>query len=219
MVIKKPSASGSATIEYALLMPIVFACIFAAIIVMMILYQKTIIQNIAEDTAQSLSRQWGYKPLPYEEIDTGVYKRETYESREMYWNIKFWNNGSKIKTAEEYANKKVEGMGPLKVYKGFVAGLDAEKPVTVSYTIGLTSTLSVDIKVAYKVPGAGLMKLLGMGDYLVIEGHGKASVYDAKDMINTTDYVLQMVMNTQIYQDYMAKIAPLKENLDKVMGK
>ena len=58
-----------------------FYRVFICIVVFLILYQKAIIQNMAEDVTQSLSRQWGYKPLPVDEINSGVYKRETYESR------------------------------------------------------------------------------------------------------------------------------------------
>lgn len=51
----KSPISGHSTLEYALLMPIIFICIFICIIVFLILYQKAIVQNIAEEAAQSLS--------------------------------------------------------------------------------------------------------------------------------------------------------------------
>ena len=79
----RPSIRGHSTLEYAVLMPIVLICVFICIEIFLIQYQKSVVQNIAEEAAQSLSRQWGYKPLPVDEISSGVYKRETYESMEV----------------------------------------------------------------------------------------------------------------------------------------
>lgn len=212
--------TGNATLEYALILPVVFVSILAVIVVFFVLYQKALIQNLAEDAAQSLSRQWGYQPLPMEELDTGVYQKATYETREIYWHIKLWNNDDKEAAAEEYLKEKVMSSSALKLYNPEEAskkGSDDQEPsVAVSYTPGLPSTLTVEIKAAYRVPG---LKFIGLGDYVVIKGYGRAFIYDSKDMINTTDYVIQLIRGTKTFQLFNEKLSPLRENLDKILKK
>jgi len=218
-VFAKPSTSGHSTLEYALLMPIIFICVFVCIIVFMILYQKAIIQNIAEETAQSLSRQWGYSPLPVEEISSGVYKRETYESREVYWNLKLLFSEKKKKDAKEYIEKSIKNVGFLKPYNSQAFGDNSIPDTTVNVDIkpGLPAVLNVEIKAAYKMPAKNLMNLIGIGDCLIIKGYARTLIYDPKDMINTTDYVYQLIRSTDFYQDFIKRIEPIKKNLDRIL--
>lgn len=211
--------SGHSTLEYTLLIPIVLICVFICMVAFLILYQKALVQNMAEDAAQSLSRQWGYKPLPVDEISSGVYKRETYESREVYWNLKLLFGKKKEEAAIEYIEKNIEDLGLLKPYipeKNSGKSID-NLIVNVDIKPGLPAVLYVDIKAVYHMPMQNLMQLIGFGKCLIIEGHAQSLVYDPKDMINTTDYVYQLIRTTDIYQSFMKKIEPLKKNLDKLI--
>lgn len=223
----KTGTTGNATLEYAILLPTVFACVFAVITVFLVLTQKALIQNLAEDTAETLSRQWGYMSFLDEEMKSGIYKKTTYKEREIYWNLKLWNNEEKEKKAERYIKKRVIEMGPLKTFQPQKSTEGNQKnensyqdpSVLVKYTADLPSTLTVEIVANYIVPGAGVMKLLGMGDFLTIKGSAQGYVYDAKDMINTTDYVIQIFQGTKTYQLFMEKVKPLKDNLQKIIKK
>ncbi len=219
-IVKWSFRSGYSTLEYTLLMPIIFICIFICIVVFLILYQKAIVQNMADDVAQSLSRQWGYKPLPVDEIDTGVYKKDTYESREVYWNLKILFSKKKEQTAKEYIEKNIKDVGLLKPYapdNGSGNSLESNLIVEVDIKPGLPAVLNVDIQAAYEMPMKNLLKLIGVREFLVIEGHARSLVYDPKDMINTTDYVYQLIRATDLYQNFIKKIEPLKKNLDKLL--
>lgn len=218
-VIAKKSISGHSTLEYALLMPIIFICVFACIIVFLILHQKAIIQNIAEEAAQSLSRQWGYNPLPVEEIHSGVYKRETYDNREIYWNLKLLFSEKKKKDAREHIEKNIKNVGLLKPYSSKVSSDNAVPDTTVNVDIkpGLPAVLNIEIKAAYIMPAKYLMKLIGIGDCLIIKANARSLIFDPKDMINTTDYVYQLIRSTDLYQDFIEKIEPLKKNLDRIL--
>lgn len=216
---KSPWKSGHSTLEYTLLMPIILICVFICIVAFLILYQKALVQYIAEDAAQSLSRQWGYKPLPVDEINSGVYKRETYESREVYWNLKLLFGADKEKAAIEYLEKNIKDIGFLKLY---VPEENSGKSidnliVNVDIKPGIPAVLYVDIKAIYHMPMQNLFKLIGFGECLIVEGRAQSLVYDPKDMINTTDYVHQLVRSTDTYQKFMKKIEPLKKNLDKLL--
>lgn len=218
--VKKPFISGQSTLEYALLVPIIFICVFLCIVIFLILYQKAIVQNLAEETAQSLSRQWGYKPLPVDEINTGVYKRETYESREVYWNLKLLFSKKKEEAAKEYIEKNIKNVGFLKPYvpkKTSANNTESNLIVDVDIKPGLPAVLNVEIKAAYQIPMKNLMRLIGIGDCLVIEGYARSLVYDPKDMINTTDYVYQLIRATDLYQNFIKKIEPLKKNIDMIL--
>lgn len=213
---KKDWEKGNTLLEYAILLPVIFACVVLCIYIFIIFYQKTLIQNIAEDTAQSISRQWGYKPLPTEEMTTGVYKKETYESREVYWHLKLLGNKKKESTAIVHIKDNTKNIGLLKPYindKGQVS----EPEVIVDFKAGFPSVLHVNIRTMYNTPAKGLLKLIGFKEYLVIEGKAQALVYDPKDMINTTDYAYQIIRETKIYKKFIEKIKPLKANLDKFL--
>lgn len=207
--LKASEKSGSTTLEYAIILPVVFAVVLAAIMVFLLLYQKALVQNLAEAAAESLSRQWSYTEITAGEISTGVYKRETYDEREIYWNIGFWDNGRKEDFAEEYIKEKVTGMGVLK------AGNRSGPEVRVEYRAGIPAVLTVKIKGTYRMPGAGLMKTIGLSDALTIEGAAEAFVFDSKDIINTADYAFQILQQTKTYQKFTEKISPLRENIEK----
>ena len=177
---------GSSTVECAILMPIILACVLLCIFIFMILYEKTLLQNYAEDVAMSLSRQWGYKPLPVDELETGVYKKETYEDREIYWQLKLLGNNKKELAAYEYIRDNTKTTGILKPYKDRT-GKEVQNEISVDFTPGIPSTIQITIIAKYSTPAKPLLSLIGMNDYLIIEAKAKSTVYDPKDMINTTD--------------------------------
>lgn len=218
---KRLLRSGNSTLEYTILMSIVFICVFICIVIFLILYQKALVQNMAEDVAQSLSRQWGYKPLPIDEVNSGVYKKDTYESREVYWNLKILFSRKKEEVAKEYIEKNLKGIGLLKPYipeNDSDNDIKSNTIVDVDIKPGLPAILNVDIKVAYEMPMKNLFRLIGIREFLVIEGYARSLVYDPKDMINTTDYIYQLIRATDLYQNFMKKIEPLKKNLDKLLN-
>jgi len=207
------SVKGSFTIEFVILIPLVFACVFACINVFLVFYQKTLIQNIAEEAAQSLSRQWGYNPLPLDELATGVYKRETYESRETYWHLKLWNNGKKEEQAESRIMTGLDSLGILK------PKLKRPIRVNVDFRPGLPSEVTVEVEISYTAPGLGLLKLFGAGDYVTVKGEARSAVYDSKDMINNADYVYQIIRETKVFKNIMAKINTVKEKLNSIINR
>jgi len=215
----KKHCRGSSTIEIAIIMPIVFALILASVMLFLILYQKALIQNVAENMAESLSRHWNYKSLTFkEEVENGAYTKNTYSEREVYWDLKFWTYGRKKADAEKYIKEKVMYLGPLKPARTN-GRPDGHVDVSVNYKYGLITTVTVNIAAHYKVPGSGLLKLAGLDDLLIIRGEAQAQVYNAKNMINTTDYVIQLIRNTKAYDMFMEKLKPVKDALNKIIGK
>lgn len=212
----KNGERGNATLEYIILLPIVFVCIFLCVFIFLILYQKTLIQNIAEDAAQSISRQWGYNPLPVGEISTGVYRKETYENREIYWHLKLLSNNKKEAAAKSYMEENSRNLGLLKRYKDHT-GQACEPEILVDLKPGIRSVLHVTVKAKYDMPAKGLLRLAGLKEYLLIEARAQAMVYDPKELINTTDYVYQLITESKFYEKFAEKIKLLKENLDKFL--
>lgn len=204
---------GSYTLEYAILIPVIFVCVFICITVFLAFYQKTLIQNIAEEAAQSISRQWGYKPLPADQLTTGVYKKDTYESRETYWHLKLWNNRKKAEQAEGQILSGLDRLGILK------PRLSHPIKVNVDFRPGIPSEVIVKIEIVYTAPGLKLLKLIGRDGFITVKGEACSAVYDPKDMINTADYVYQIVRETRVYRDIQAKIDNLRQNLGKIINK
>lgn len=199
---------GSATIEYIIILPLVFACVVAVIVVFAALYQKSMVQALAESTADGLSMTWGHSPLIPNDIETGAYSRESYNNRQLYWQILDLGNDNKKAVAEKWMKDKLSGMGLLREIK------DNPSSVNVDYQMGFPfSKIYVDITANYRLPGAGLLKFIGLGDYLIIKGYAEATVYDQKEMINNTDYVIQNVRESKL-ADLLAKVfEPLKKGI------
>jgi hypothetical protein len=160
-------------------------------------------------------------------METGVYKTETFMEKDLYWSLKLWRNTEYESRAEEIIKSSAEKLGPLKpmrpeeksgTEKKNKSGSEAVS-VKVKYNPGFPSSITVDIRACYRVPGAGLMKLVGLGDRIVVHGSAQSSVYDSKDMINTTDYVMQLLRDTKAYGLFMEKTAPIRDTLNKIIGK
>ena len=69
------SDKGSSTVECAILIPVILASVMLCVFIFIILYEKTLLQSYADEMAMSLAREWGYKALPVDELESGVYKR------------------------------------------------------------------------------------------------------------------------------------------------
>jgi len=200
---------GSATIEYIIIMPVVIACVVAVIVVFECLYQRSAIQALADSAAEGLSMIWGHNPVLDEEIATGAYSRESYDNRQLYWQVLPLGSGGKTRTAEGWVKERLEHIGLLQEIQ------DREAEVSIKYHHGFpTSRIKVTITAYYAVPGAAALKYIGLGDVLTIECHAEAPVYDQKEMINVSDYIVQKVLESKA-GEFLKKIAsPLK----KAMG-
>ncbi|NLU32055.1 MAG: pilus assembly protein [Clostridiaceae bacterium] len=200
--------SGRATIEYIIIMPVVIACVMAVIMVFECLYQQSAIQALADSTAEGLSMIWGHNPIKEEEIASGAFSRESYDNRQLYWQILPANSDEKRSTARDWVEKQLESIGLLKEVK------DRNAEVSVSYHHGFpTSKIVVNITAYYVLPGAAALKFIGLGDVLTIRCRAEAPVYDQKEMINVSDYVIQKVMESKA-GEFLKKIAsPLKKAL------
>jgi hypothetical protein len=210
---KLSNISGSYILEYSILVPVIFACVFICFSIFLAMYQKILIQSIAEDAAQSISRQWGYKPFPEDQLETGVYKRETYESRETYWHLKLWNNSKKEEQAEARILTGLDRLGILK------PKLSEPIKVNVEFRPGIPSVVLVKVEIAYATPGSKLLKFFGMSDHITVKGHARSAVYDPKDMINAADYIYQIIRETRIYREMTKKVDTLKSSLNKIINK
>ena len=208
MLKKAGKLSGSATIEYIIIMPVVIACVVAVIMVFECLYQQSAIQALADSTAEGLSMIWGYSPIREEEIASGAYSRESFDNRQLYWQAPPIESGKKTRTAGSWAEKQLESIGLLKEIE------DKNAEVSVSYHYGFpTSKIKVTITAHYVLPGAAALKYIGLGDILTIRCHAEAPVYDQKEMINVSDYIIQKVMESKA-GEFLKKIAsPLKKAL------
>ncbi len=210
MIKKADMRSGSATIEYIIILPLVIACVVAVIMVFECLHQRSLIQALAESTAEGLSMIWGHSPLKEEEIATGSYSRESYDNRQLYWHILPIGNNRKTDSAEaeNWAEKHLENLGLMKEIE------DKKAKVSVSYHHGFpTSRIKVSITANYVTPGAQALRFIGLGDWLTIKGYAEAPIYDQKEMINISDYIIQKVMESKIGEVLKKIASPLKKAL------
>lgn len=200
--------SGSATIEYAIIMPVAIACVVAVIVVFECLYQQSAIQTLAEQTAEGLSMIWGHDPVSEEDIVTGAYSRESFDSKQLYWQVLPTGKYQKTGTAKGWIEKQLDSLGLLEEIE------DRNAEVTVSYQYGFPlSKVKVSITAYYEMPGAAALKYIGMGNLLIIKGQAEAPVYDQKEMINVSDYIIQKVMETNAGEFINKIAAPLKKVL------
>ncbi|MCX7773108.1 MAG: pilus assembly protein [Clostridia bacterium] len=209
-VFRELECKGSATVEYAIILPLAFACVFAVVCIFFSIYQQSLLQSLAEDAAESMARQWGYDPLPVDQINTGAYEWTTFKNREIYWNLKALVSDKKEAAIQSYVEERAKTLGLLKLLK------DVPLTVTVAYSPGLPSMLQVNITARYQTVGAGVLKLLGIGEVLELRGRAETAVYDPKEMINTTDYVVQLFRQSKTFESFQKLVAPVKGILDKI---
>lgn len=204
---------GSATIEYVIIMPLAIACVVAVIMVFESLHQRSAVQALAETAAEGLSMIWGHSPIEEEELMTGAYSRESYDNRQLYWQILPVGKDGKTGTTEEWLRKQIENRGLLEELE------DRQAQVRVVYHQGFpASKVEVSITSYYDMPGAAALKYIGLGDLLIIRGHAEAPVYDQKEMINVSDYVIQKVMESKIGELLKKLASPLKKALEILEG-
>jgi hypothetical protein len=201
-------SAGRATVEYIIILPIVFACLIAVITIYSVMYQRSLVQSLAESAAEGLAMVWGHSPLDYVDIGTGSYSRRSYDNREVYWQIKFFGKEGKKEAARTWIMERLKGAGIMRQDE------DMPPSVVIGHKAGFPfSKVTVRITTNYRVPGAGLLKLIGFGDILVAGGYAEATIYDQKDLINNTDYVIQKLKKLGL-DDAIAKLAePLKKGL------
>ncbi|NMA64697.1 MAG: pilus assembly protein [Clostridiaceae bacterium] len=206
---------GNFTVEYAILLPVIFAAIIFSIVVFLIFYQGALLQNTAENLAESLARQWNYAFLNRQEINSGVYQKSSFDEREVYWDIKIWKNRSKENSAQKYCQEYVEKLGFFRFYES--NNSQVKPKVQVKYSTGIPSKVKVKIDASYVFPGSEIMRVLGLGNVLKIKAEAQCNVYNAKDMINTTDYIFQMLRETKIYALLDKRFQDIKNSIDKVI--
>jgi len=204
---------GNLTTEYAVLLPAILAVITLAVVVFLIFYQGALLQNAAENLAEALARQWNYASFTNQEIKSGVYQKVTFDERELYWDLK--GSHSKERAAQEYCREYVRNLGFLRFCKYDDSQADPE--VTVSYTGGMRPEIMVSIEAFYVFPGSGILKALGLGEILRIEASARCNVHNAKDMINTTDYIFQMLRETGLFDSLDRKFQDIRNSVEKVL--
>ncbi len=203
---------GSATVEYAIILPIVFAVVITVILVFLAIYQKSLIQSLADATCEGLSMVWGHNPLDSEDIQTGSFKKTSYDAREVYWQINPLSRTEKESKAEAYVMKRLTGIGFLKENTSSPAEVDVVFIAGFPY-----SKVKVSITTTYQVPGARLLRLVGLGELMTLKVSSEATVFDQKDMINNTDYIIQIVKASKLGNILEKIFNPLKEAMNSLI--
>lgn len=216
---RKHNDRGSATVEYVIILPLVFMCIFAVIFTFCYLYQRSIVQSLADSSAEALAKVWGHNPLDPETIKTGAYSMESFNSREIYWQIKPFGNENKEEAAQTWIESRMYGVGVLKPFVPEGADKESEPVADVEYSFGFPySTIKVSISADYLIPGSNALKIIGLGDMLTMSVYSEATVYDQKELINNTDYIMFSFLKSDIGEFIQKKIAPVRDFLDKLSG-
>ncbi|NLM75267.1 MAG: pilus assembly protein [Clostridiaceae bacterium] len=204
---------GNFTVEYAILLPVIFAVVIAGIVVFLIFYQGALLQNTAENLAEALARQWNYGGITNQEMISGVYQKSTFDEREIYWNLK--SSRSKERAAQEYCQKLIENLGFFRFYK--YSNPQVKPKVVVNYSAGILPEITVSIEASYVFPGSDILRIFGLGDILKIKANAQCNVHSAKDMINATDYILQMLRETELYEALDEKFQDIRNSIEKVI--
>lgn len=204
---------GSATIEYVIVLPLVFVVVTAVLLVFLSLYQKSMVQSLADATAEGLSMVWGHQPLDVGDITTGSFKKTSFDAKEVYWQIKPGGLQGKEAKAEQYVLERLNELGMLR-HDTFDA-----KDIRVLYQAGFPySRIEVIITASYRVPGSRVLRFIGLGELMRFTCHAEATVFDQKEMINNTDYVIQIVKASKLGDMLEKFFTPLKNGLEQFIN-
>lgn len=175
------SQKGSATVEAAILAPIVIMSIIAVIYIGILLCERCSIQAAADTASEAGSAGWRHFNS---DAETGKMHIDEIKTDGLYWRIIDSRKKLKSEKAAESAYNYRYGQLVAKPENKLVS---AEMIDYVIY-----KKLSVKLEQEYSVPVPGFFYVFGMTDKLTINTASASVVNDSAELIRNTDFIIDL---------------------------
>ena len=190
--------SGLATVEYAVIMPLLIFLVMLLLFVIFTLHDRAVLQSSTTEMAESLARVWRCGSNPQNWMDSGDWSPEARDGRTLYWQLGTVLSEEKGKTDRIAAMLTERLKNRRWLPKIRLTGTSAnEDRVSISCRGGIPfATLHVETTMSVSVPAASLLKQFGWDGVMHIRASSDALVTDPKSLMQDVDWGLQMLQKT-----------------------
>ncbi len=172
---------GSITVEASIVVPIVVLSIICIILVGVILYQRSILQSVADKAVQAGAASW--KSLSADSA-TGKPEMDELADSGLYWRLLEEDREEKTARLEKYAEALLEKRNILKPESSSVAA------VIRNYAV--YKRLELSIENSYILPGGTVMRLFGSDGKFKLKVTSFAVVDDPAELMRNTDLLVDI---------------------------
>lgn len=172
---------GSITVEASIVVPIVIFSIITVILIGLILYQRSVLQSIADKSVRAGAATWESLSA---DTATGRINISGLDDNGLYWRLFEPDSVEKRIRLQQYTEALLAGKNILKPESWSTS-------VTVrDYTI--YKKLELSIEYCYKLPGGAVMKIFGSDGRLRLKVTSFAVIDDPAELIRNTDFILDI---------------------------
>lgn len=192
---------GSITVEASVAVPIVIFSIIAIILIGLILYQRAVLQSVADKAVQVGAASW--KNLSADTA-TGKITIDELADNGLYWRLFEADREAKTAKLEKFAEELLVKKNILKPESSSIS------VVIRDYTV--YKRLELTVENSYRIPGGSIMRLFGTDGRLRLKVASFAVIEDPAELIRNTDFILD------IEKELERKYPGLKNLGDKTRG-
>lgn len=199
MLRKKISGQkGSMVVEASIVVPIIILAVIAILYICILLYQKAIMQSLADKAAELGAAAWSSGSSDFE---TGRLRIDELGKVGLYWRIFDLQSENKKSRVWNFVESK---LAVKNVFQGFDPEVDIELKDYILY-----KKLVVTIRRNYPIPLGKLLEVFGFQRYYTVSVRSEAVIKEPVEFIMNTDFILDTERELE------AKYPELKDLGDK----
>lgn len=205
MKINKNNNKGNITVEAAIIFPVIFFCIIAVMFAGIFLYQKVLLQSLANRSVERGAATWNNH---HREISSGRFDVDKLADGGLYWRIIDFNKGKKEENLNNYIKDR---MNTYSILKGThqIAKIDLKNYI-------VYRKLFVTVEGRYKNPAASIMKIFGYDEYITVSVTTQSIINDPVEFVRNTDFIMNLVEDLEEKNPTVANIG---NNMREIMTK
>lgn len=198
---KSNTEKGSITVEASIVTPVVLLSIIAVILAGLLLYQRALMQSVADRAIEAGALTW---ENTFCNIATGRIKTDELSDSGLYWRL--------FETDKEEKKAKVKGYAEELLKKNNILKPESSSVSVSILDFAVYKRLELTIENTYRLPGGSVLRLFGSGGKFKLNISSCVVVNDAAELIRNTDFLL----NTE--KELEDRYPGLKDLGDKTRG-
>ncbi len=177
----KGNERGSITVEASIIVPVIILSIITVIYLGFILYQRALLQSVADRAVQNGAASWENLSS---DIATGKTGMDRLPDEGLYWRLFEYKKQNKLAEIKKYARDLLAGFN-------FLSPGSSDVTVEIKDYV-VYKRLKVTVENSYLLPLAGVVRLFGSDGRLGIRAVSYAVVDDPAEFIRNTDLIINI---------------------------
>ena len=178
---KNSLKKGSITVEASIVVPIVIFSIIAVILMGLILYQRAVLQSIADKAVREGAASWESLSA---DTATGKTNISGLDDNGLYWRLFEADSEEKRVRLERYTEALLARKNILKP--------ESRSTSAVVRDYIIYKRLELSIEYSYRLPGGAVMRIFGSDGRLRLKVTSFAVIDDPAELIRNTDFILDI---------------------------